>query len=156
VQSEYSLWHRAPEREILPTLEELGVGFVAFGPLGQGFLTGAIDALTPLAPDDFRSMLPRFSAEARLANRALVEVLAQLAVRLTVTPAQLALAWLLAKKPWIVPIPGTRKVDHLAENIRAASVSLTADDLAAIDDAANRIAIQGARLPQLFEGLSGR
>jgi aryl-alcohol dehydrogenase-like predicted oxidoreductase len=156
VQSEYSLWHREPERDILPTLEELRIGFVAFGPLGQGFLTGTIDALTPLAPGDFRSMLPRFSAEARFANRALVEVLAKLAVRLTVTPAQLALAWLLAKEPWIVPIPGTRKREHLAENVRAASVALTPVDLAAIDEAAGRIAIQGARLPKLFESLSGR
>jgi aryl-alcohol dehydrogenase-like predicted oxidoreductase len=156
VQSEYSLWHREPEREVLPALEELGIGFVAFGPLGQGFLTGAIDALTPLAPGDFRSMLPRFSAEARLANRALVEVLAKLAVRLTVTPAQLALAWLLAKKPWIVPIFGTRNPKHVAENVRAASVALSAADVAAIDEAARSVAIHGARLPELFESLSGR
>ena len=156
VQSEYSLWHREPEREVLPTLEELGIGFVAFGPLGQGFLTGTIDALTPLAPGDFRSMLPRFSAEARLANRALVEVLARIAVRLKVTPAQLALAWLLARKPWIVPIPGTRKLEHVAENVRAASVALTAADLDGIDQAAGKVTIQGARLPELFESLSGR
>ena len=156
VQSEYSLWHREPEREVLPTLEELRVGFVAFGPLGQGFLTGTIDALTPLAPGDFRSMLPRFSAEARLANRALVEVLARIAVRLKITPAQLALAWLLARKPWIVPIPGTRKLEHVAENVRAASVALTAADLDGIDQAAGKVTIQGARLPELFESLSGR
>jgi aryl-alcohol dehydrogenase-like predicted oxidoreductase len=156
VQSEYSLWYREPEREVLPTLEELGIGFVAFGPLGQGFLTGTIDALTPLAPGDFRSMLPRFTAEARLANRALVEVLAKLAARLRVTPAQLAVAWLLARKPWIVPIPGTRKLEHVDENARAASVELTASDLADIDAAAGKIAVQGARLPELFESLSGR
>ena len=156
VQSEYSLWHREPERDVLPALEELGIGFVAFGPLGQGFLTGTIDALTPLAPGDFRSMLPRFSAEARLANRALVEVLARIAVRLEITPAQLALAWLLARKPWIVPIPGTRKLEHVAENVRAASVALTAADLDGIDQAAGQVSIQGARLPELFESLSGR
>lgn len=156
VQSEYSLWYREPERDVLPTCEELGVGFVPFGPLGQGFLTGAIDALTPLAPDDFRSMLPRFTAEARLANRALVEVLAKIAVRLSVTPAQLALAWLLAKKPWIVPIPGTRKVEHLEEDVAAAAIELTPADLEDIDAAAGTVAIQGARLPELFESLSGR
>jgi aryl-alcohol dehydrogenase-like predicted oxidoreductase len=119
-------------------------------------LTGAIDALTPLAPGDFRSMLPRFGAEARLANRALVEVLAKIAVRLTVTPAQLALAWLLARKPWIVPIPGTRNVAHLAENARAAAFDLSAADLDAIDAAASSVSVQGARLPELFESLSGR
>lgn len=156
VQSEYSLWHREPERDVLPALEELGIGFVAFGPLGQGFLTGTIDALTPLAPGDFRSMLPRFTAEARLANRALVEVLAKLAVRLRVTPAQLALAWLLARKPWIVPIPGTRRLEHLDEDVRAAAVELTSADLAEIDAAAGKIAVHGARLPELFESLSGR
>lgn len=156
VQSEYSLWHREPERDVLPALEELGIGFVAFGPLGQGFLTGTIDALTPLAPGDFRSMLPRFTAEARLANRALVEVLAKLAVRLQVTPAQLALAWLLARKPWIVPIPGTRRIEHLEEDVRAASIELTPADLADIDAAAGKIAVAGARLPELFESLSNR
>jgi aryl-alcohol dehydrogenase-like predicted oxidoreductase len=156
VQSEYSLWHREPERDVLPALEELGIGFVAFGPLGQGFLTGTIDALTPLAPGDFRSMLPRFTAEARLANRALVEVLAKLAVRLRITPAQLALAWLLARKPWIVPIPGTRKIGHLEEDLRAASVELTPSDLADIDAAAGKVSVQGARLPELFESLAGR
>jgi aryl-alcohol dehydrogenase-like predicted oxidoreductase len=156
VQSEYSLWHREPERAVLPTLEELGIGFVPFGPLGQGFLTGTIDALTPLAPGDFRSMLPRFSAEARLANRALVEVLAKLAVRLGITPAQLALAWLLARKPWIVPIPGTRNLAHVDENLRSAAVKLTATDLADIDAASAEIPIHGARLPELFESLSGR
>ena len=156
VQSEYSLWHREPEREVLPALEELGIGFVAFAPLGQGFLTGTIDALTPLAPGDFRSMLPRFSAEARLANRPLVEVLAKLAVRLQVTLPQLCLAWLLARKPWIVPIPGTRKLEHVEENARAAAVELTGSDLDAIDTAAGTIAVSGARLPELFESLSGR
>jgi aryl-alcohol dehydrogenase-like predicted oxidoreductase len=156
VQSEYSLWHREPERDVLLTLEELGIGFVAFGPLGQGFLTGAIDALTPLAPGDFRSMLPRFSAEARLKNRALVEVLAKLAVRLQVSLPQLCLAWLLARKPWIVPIPGTRKLEHVDENARAAAVELTRSDLEDIDAAASEVAIQGARLPELFESLSGR
>jgi aryl-alcohol dehydrogenase-like predicted oxidoreductase len=156
VQSEYSLWYREAEREVLPVLEELGIGFVAFGPLGQGFLTGTIDALTPLAPGDFRSMLPRFSAEARLANRALVEVLAKLALRLQITPAQLALAWLLARKPWIVPIPGTRTLGRLAENAHAASVALTRADLEDIDAAAGQITVHGARLPELFESLSGR
>jgi aryl-alcohol dehydrogenase-like predicted oxidoreductase len=156
VQSEYSLWHREPERDVLPALEQLGIGFVAFGPLGQGFLTGAIDALTPLAPGDFRSMLPRFSSEARLKNRTLVEVLAKLAVRLQVTLPQLCLAWLLARKPWIVPIPGTRRLEHIEENARAAAVELTLSDLEAIDAAAGGVPIQGARLPALFESLSGR
>jgi aryl-alcohol dehydrogenase-like predicted oxidoreductase len=156
VQSEYSLWHREPERTVLPVLAELGIGFVAFGPLGQGFLTGTIDPLTPLAPGDFRSMLPRFTAEARRANRALVEVLAKLAVRRGVTLAQLALAWLLARQPWIVPIPGTRRPDHLDENVAAASVALTQADLDAIDAAAASVTVRGARLPELFEGLAGR
>src|SRR5687768_7296485 len=124
VQSEYSLWHRALEREVLPTLEELGIGLVPFGPLGKGYLTGTIDEHTQFAPGDFRNAIPRFTAEARKANRALTEVLAHLALRMQVTPAQLALAWVLAQRPWIVPIPGTRKLERLEENLGAAAVSL--------------------------------
>jgi aryl-alcohol dehydrogenase-like predicted oxidoreductase len=156
VQSEYSIWHREPEREVLPALEQLGIGFVAFGPLGQGFLTGAVDALTPLAPGDFRSLLPRFTADARVANRRLVEVLAKLAVRLRVSLPQLCLAWLLARKPWVVPIPGSRRLEHVEENARAAAIALAPSDLADIDAAAGNVTVQGARLPEPFERLSGR
>jgi aryl-alcohol dehydrogenase-like predicted oxidoreductase len=156
VQSEYSLWHRALEREVLPTLEELGIGLVPFGPLGKGYLTGTIDEHTAFAPGDFRNMIPRFTAEARKANRALTEVLAQLALRMQVSQAQLALAWVLAQKPWIVPIPGTRKLDRLEENVGAAAVSLTAADLAAIDAAAGKVAVTGARYPESFEKMTGR
>jgi len=156
VQSEYSLWHRALEREVLPTLEELGIGLVPFGPLGKGFLTGTIDEHTQFVPGDFRNMIPRFTPEARKANAALKEVLAVLAVRLHVTQAQLALAWLLARKPWIVPIPGTRKIERLAENAAAAAIALTAADLAAIDEAAGRIAVTGARYPEAMEKMTGR
>jgi aryl-alcohol dehydrogenase-like predicted oxidoreductase len=156
VQSEYSLWHRTVEREVLPTLEELGIGLVPFGPLGKGFLAGAIDEHTQFAPGDFRHMIPRFTPEARKANAALKEVLAVLASRLEVTPAQLALGWLLARKPWIVPIPGTRKPEQLAENVSAAAVRLTAADLKAIDDAAGPIAVTGARYPEAMEKMTGR
>jgi aryl-alcohol dehydrogenase-like predicted oxidoreductase len=156
VQSEYSLWHRALEREVLPTLEELGIGLVPFGPLGKGFLTGTIDEHTQFVPGDFRNMIPRFTPEARKANAALKEVLAVLAARLQVTQAQLALAWLLARKPWIVPIPGTRRVERLAENAAAAAIALTAADLAAIDEAAGRIAVTGARYPEAMEKMTGR
>ena len=156
VQSEYSLWYRALEREVLPTLEELGIGLVPFGPLGKGFLTGAIDDSTQFAPGDFRNILPRFTPDARKANRALVDALAAVAARLQVTSAQLALAWLLAKKPWIVPIPGTRKLERLEENAGAAAITLTRKDLAAIDAAAEQVAVQGARYPEPFEKLTGR
>jgi aryl-alcohol dehydrogenase-like predicted oxidoreductase len=156
LQSEYSLWYRALEKEILPTLEELGIGLVPFGPLGKGFLTGAIDDRAQFGPGDFRAILPRFTPEARKANRALVDVLAHLAARLHVTPAQLALAWVLAQRPWIVPIPGTRKLDRLVENAGAAVVRLAPNDLQEIDDAAERIVVQGARYPEPFEKLTGR
>ncbi len=156
VQSEYSLWHRALEREVLPTLEELGIGLVPFGPLGKGYLTGAIDEHTLFAAGDFRNILPRFAAEARKSNRALVDALARLAKRLEATPAQLALAWLLARKPWIVPIPGTRKVDRLDENAGAAAIELTPGDLAEIEAALGKVAVSGARYPEPFERLTGR
>ena len=156
VQSEYSLWHRTLEREVLPTLEELGIGLVAFGPLGKGYLTGTIDEHTQFAAGDFRNMIPRFTADARKANRALTDVLAELAARLGMTPAQLALAWLLARKPWIVPIPGTRKPERLEENIGAAAFSLTAGDLDAIDEAAGQVAVAGARYPEPLEKMTGR
>jgi len=156
VQSEYSLWHRELEREVLPTLEELGIGLVSFGPLGKGYLTGAIDERTEFPPGDFRNMIPRFTADARKANRALPEVLAALAARLHITPAQLALGWLLARKPWIVPIPGTRKLTQLSDNAAAADVELSAADLAAIEEAAGNLAVIGARYPEAFEKLTGR
>ena len=156
VQSEYSLWHRALERDVLPTLEELGIGLVAFGPLGKGYLTGKIDERTQFPAGDFRNMIPRFTAEARRANLPLTEVLAALAARLRITPAQLALGWLLARKPWIVPIPGTRKLDQLQENAAAADVELSAADLAAIEQAAGKVAVSGARYPEAFEKMTGR
>jgi len=156
VQSEYSLWHRALEREVLPTLEELGIGLVSFGPLGKGYLTGAIDERTEFPPGDFRNMIPRFTADARKANKALPEVLAAMAARLRITPAQLALGWLLARKPWIVPIPGTRKLSQLTDNAAAAGVELSGADLSAIEEAAGNIAISGARYPEAFEKLTGR
>ena len=148
LQSEYSLWWREPEDEILPTLEELGIGFVPFSPLGRGFLTGKIDANTQFDSGDFRNRLPRFSAEARQANQSLVDVLAALAVQKEVTPAQLALAWLLAQKPWIVPIPGTTKLRRLEENLRAADVALSLADLRQIEAAADSVTVQGARYPE--------
>jgi aryl-alcohol dehydrogenase-like predicted oxidoreductase len=145
LQSEYSLWWREPEAEILPTLAELGIGFVPFSPLGRGFLAGAIDADTKFAPDDFRNLVPRFSQEARKANQALVDVLGGLAAARGATKAQIALAWLLAQKPWVVPIPGTTKLNRLEENLGAASLELTPDHLHEIEAAAARITVQGAR-----------
>jgi aryl-alcohol dehydrogenase-like predicted oxidoreductase len=156
LQSEYSLWWREPEREVMPTLEELGIGFVPFSPLGKGFLTGTIDEGTTFASTDFRNTVPRFSPEARKANKALVDLLAEIAARKNVTPAQLALAWLLAQKPWIVPIPGTTKLHRLEENLGAASVALSADDLREITTAASKIEVQGARYPDHLQRLVGR
>jgi len=156
VQSEYSLWWRRPEEELLPTLEELGIGFVPFSPLGKGFLTGKIDENTTFAAGDFRNIVPRFTAEARTANRALVDLLARIAGRKGATPAQIALAWLLAKKPWIVPIPGTTKPSRLEENLAAADVQLTRDDLGDIEAAAARITVQGDRYPKHLEERTGR
>ena len=156
VQSEYSLWWRRPEEVVLPTLEELGIGFVPFSPLGKGFLTGKIDENTKLESNDFRSTIPRFAPEAMKANRALVNLLGKVAERKRATPAQIALAWLLAQKPWIVPIPGTTKLHRLDENLGAAAVELTADDLREIDDSASRITVQGARYPEHLEQMTGR
>ncbi|HUM10718.1 MAG TPA: aldo/keto reductase [Myxococcaceae bacterium] len=156
VQSEYSLWWRAPEKEVLPTLEELGIGFVPFSPLGKGFLTGKIDETTRFDTTDFRNVVPRFTPEARKANQALVDLLGQVAARKKATPAQIALAWLLAQKPWIVPIPGTTKLARLEENIRAGDIVLTAEDLREVDDAASKIQVQGARYPETLEALTGR
>jgi len=154
VQSEYSLWTRDPEASILPTLEELGIGFVPFSPLGRGFLTGKIDENTRFDKSDFRNSLPRFTPEARKANQALIDLLAAIAERKKATPAQIALAWLLARKPWIVPIPGTRKLARLEENIGAAAIELSTDDLRGID--ASKIAVQGARYPEEMERMTGR
>jgi aryl-alcohol dehydrogenase-like predicted oxidoreductase len=156
LQSEYSLWWREPETDVLPTLEELGIGFVPFSPLGRGFLTGKIDENTSFDSADFRNNLPRFTPEARKANKALVDLLGALAARKHVTPAQLALAWILARKPWIVPIPGTTKLQRLEENIGAAAVELTPDDLRGIDDAAAQIDVQGARYPEHLARTVGR
>src|SRR6478736_2386709 len=156
LQSEYSLWWREPEKEIIPTLEELGIGFVPFSPLGKGFLTGKIDASTTFDKGDFRNIVPRFTEDARRANQALVDVLTAIATRKQVTPAQLALAWLLARKPWIVPIPGTTKLPRLEENLGAASVALDDSDLHEIEQAASGIAVQGARYPQHLDRLTGR
>jgi aryl-alcohol dehydrogenase-like predicted oxidoreductase len=155
VQSEYSLWWRRPEEEVLPTLEELGIGFVPFSPLGKGFLTGKIDENTKFDSSDFRNIVPRFTPEARKANQALVELLGEIAGRMKATPAQIALAWLLAQKPWIVPIPGTRKLERLDENLGGAAVRLTSGDLREIDSAASKIAIQGARYPEDLEKRTG-
>jgi aryl-alcohol dehydrogenase-like predicted oxidoreductase len=156
LQSEYSLWWRKPEAEIIPTLEELGIGLVPYSPLGKGFLTGAIDENTTFAGNDFRSGLPRFAPEARKANQAFVDLLAEIGNRKSATPAQVALAWLLAQKPWIVPIPGTTKLHRLEENIGAADVELTADDLRQIESAASQITAQGNRYPEALEQLTGR
>jgi aryl-alcohol dehydrogenase-like predicted oxidoreductase len=156
VQSEYSLWWRNPEAEILPTLEELGIGLVPFSPLGKGFLTGKIDENTTFDSTDFRNVVPRFTPEARKANLALVTLMTGIAERKKATPAQIALAWLLARKPWIVPIPGTRKVERLEENIGAAAVELTADDLREIESTASRITVQGERYPEQLERMTGR
>ncbi|MGE0813970.1 MAG: aldo/keto reductase [Vicinamibacterales bacterium] len=156
VQSEYSLWWREPEAALLPALEALGIGFVPYSPLGRGFLTGAMSAATTFEAADFRAALPRFSAEARAANQALVDLLETVAARKHATPAQIALAWLLARKPWIVPIPGTTKPDRLEENLGAASVDLTAADLAGIDAAAAAIPVVGDRYPEHLDVLTGR
>jgi aryl-alcohol dehydrogenase-like predicted oxidoreductase len=156
LQSEYSLWWRQPEDEILPTLEELGIGFVPFSPLGKGFLTGAISENTTFDKTDFRNIVPRFTPEARKANRVLVELLGKIAARKQATPAQIAIAWLLAQKPWIVPIPGTTKLHRLEENVGAAAVELTPEDLSEIDVAISRIAVQGDRYPQHLQQLVGR
>jgi aryl-alcohol dehydrogenase-like predicted oxidoreductase len=156
VQSEYSLWTRGPEAEVLPTLEELGIGFVPYSPLGKGFLTGKIDESTKLDSSDFRNTLPRFTPEARKANQALVDLLASVGERKKATPAQIALAWLLAQKPWIVPIPGTTKMERLEENIGAAPIELTPDDLRDIEIAASRIKVQGERYPESVMRMTGR
>jgi len=156
LQSEYSLWWREPEAEVLPTLEELGIGFVPFSPLGKGFLTGKIDETTTFDSTDFRTIVPRFSTEARKANRALVDLLGRIAAAKDVTPAQLALAWLLAQKPWIVPIPGTTKLERLEENLQAAAIELTSDDLREIERAASQITVHGARYPEHLDKMTGR
>jgi len=156
VQSEYSLWWREPEKEILPTCEEFGIGFVPFSPLGKGFLTGKIDETTKFDSTDFRNTVPRFTPENRKANQAVVDVLARIAQRKKAAPGQIALAWLLAQKPWIVPIPGTRKIERLDENIGAASVELTPSDLSEIENAASRIAVQGARYSEAAERMIDR
>ena len=156
LQSEYSLWWREPEAQIIPTLEELGIGFVPFSPLGKGFLTGAINANTKFGSDDFRNKVPRFSEENRKANQALVDVIGKFAAQKKVTPAQVALAWLLAQKPWIVPIPGTTKLARVEENVGAAAVELTAGDLREIDEAASKITVQGARYPEELERMTYR
>ena len=156
VQSEYSLWYPNPEKEVLPALEELGIGFVPYSPLGKGFLTGKIDENTTFDGSDFRNQLPRFTPEARKANQALVDLLGKIAQQKKATLAQIALAWLLAQKPWIVPIPGTTKLTRLEENIGAAEIRLRPDDLLEIDSAASQITVQGARYPEHIEQLSGR
>jgi aryl-alcohol dehydrogenase-like predicted oxidoreductase len=156
LQSEYSLWWREPEEKVLPTLEELGIGFVPFSPLGRGFLTGKVSENTAFDSTDLRSTLPRFTPEARKANQALVDLLGKIAKRKKATPAQIALAWLLARKPWIVPIPGTTKLHRLEENIGAAAVELTPDDLREIESAASNITVQGARYSEKLEAMTGR
>jgi aryl-alcohol dehydrogenase-like predicted oxidoreductase len=156
VQSEYSLWWRQPEEEVLPALEELGIGFVPFSPLGKGFLTGAISENTTFDGSDFRNIVPRFTPEARKANQALVDLLGQIAARKQVTRAQIALAWLLAQKPWIVPIPGTTKLHRLEENIGAAAIELTSEDLRHIDSALAEVTVQGDRYPPHLQARVGR
>jgi aryl-alcohol dehydrogenase-like predicted oxidoreductase len=156
LQSEYSLWWRDPEAEVLPTLEELGIGFVPFSPLGKGFLTGKINENSTFDSSDFRNIVPRFTPEARKANHALVDLLSRVAERKKATPAQIALGWLLAQKPWIVPIPGTTKLERLEENIGAAALELTSDDLREIDSAASKITVQGARYPENLARMTGR
>ena len=155
LQSEYSLWTRTPEKEVIPTLEELGIGLVPYSPLGKGFLTGKIDENAKFDSSDFRSTLPRFTPEALKANQVLIDLLGTIAARKTATPAQIALAWLLAQKPWIVPIPGTTKLNRLEENIGAVSVELAADDLRDINEAASRITVEGARYPEKLEKMTG-
>jgi len=156
VQNEYSLWWRKSEHEVLPVLEELGIGFVPYSPLGRGFLTGKMNENTTFDTTDFRNTLPRFTPEARKANQALVDLLGEIATRKKVTPAQIALAWLLAQKPWIVPIPGTTKLKRLEENVGAAEIELTRDDLSEIERAASQIEVQGARYPEHLERMTGR
>jgi len=156
LQSEYSLWYRKPEEEIIPTLEELGIGFVPFSPLGKGFLTGKMDENATFASTDIRSSIPRFSPEARKANHTLVDLLGSIGEQKQATPAQIALAWLLAQKPWIVPIPGTTKLHRLDENIGAVAVELSADDLQQIESAASKITVEGARYPEHLEAMTGR
>jgi aryl-alcohol dehydrogenase-like predicted oxidoreductase len=156
LQSEYSLWWRAPEAQVLPTLEELGIGFVPYSPLGKGFLTGKINENTTFDSSDFRNIVPRFTPEARKANQALVDLLVQIAESKKATPAQIALAWLLAQKPWIVPIPGTTKLERLDENLRAAAIELTPDDLHDIESAASKITVHGARYPEDLDKMTGR
>jgi len=156
LQSEYSLWTRTPEKEVIPTLEELGIGFVPYSPLGKGFLTGKMDAQTTFDSSDFRSTLPRFTPEALKANQALIDLLGKIGQRKKATPAQVALAWLLAQKPWIVPIPGTTKLHRLDENIGAVAVELTPDDLREIESAASKIKVKGARYPEKLEKMTGR
>jgi len=155
VQNEYSLWWRRPEEEVIPTLQELGIGLVPYSPLGKGFLTGKIDEKTTFHGSDFRNIVPRFTPEARKANLAIVDLLRKIAERKKATPAQIALAWLLAQKPWIVPIPGTRKLERLDENIGAVAVDLTSDDLREINSAASKITVQGARYPEYLEKRTG-
>ena len=155
LQNEYSLWWRKPEAEVIPTLEELGIGLVAYSPLGKGFLTGKMDENTELGKGDFRSTLPRFTPEARKANQAVVDLLTAIGKQKGATPAQIALAWLLAQKPWIVPIPGTTKLKRLDENIGAVAIQLTADDLREIDDAASKIKVEGDRYPEHIEKMTG-
>ena len=156
VQNEYSLWWRRPEEDVLQVLEQLGIGFVPYSPLGRGFLTGKMDESTTFDNTDFRNTLPRFTPEARKANHALVHLLGEIAKRKKATPAQIALAWLLAQKPWIVPIPGTTKLKRLEENISAASIELTSEDLREIENAASQINVQGARYPEHLEQMTGR
>jgi aryl-alcohol dehydrogenase-like predicted oxidoreductase len=156
IQNEYSLWWRKPEAELLPTLEELGIGFVPYSPLGRGFLTGKIDEKTTFESSDFRNALPRFAPEARKANQTLIDLLKSIAERKNATPAQIALGWLLAQEPWIVPIPGTTKLHRLEENIGAADIELTAEDLREIDSAASQITVQGDRYPEQLEQMTGR
>jgi aryl-alcohol dehydrogenase-like predicted oxidoreductase len=156
LQSEYSLWWRKPETDVMPTLEELGIGFVPFSPLGKGFLTGKIDENTTFDSSDFRNVVPRFSAENRKANQAVVDLLTSIAARKKATPAQIAIAWLLAQKPWIVPIPGTTKLHRLDENNAAATMELTADELREIDAAASQVTVHGARYPEQLEQMTGR
>jgi aryl-alcohol dehydrogenase-like predicted oxidoreductase len=156
LQSEYSLWWREPEAEIIPTLEELGIGLVPFSPLGKGFLTGRIDAATEFTAGDVRAVIPRFTAEARAANQALLDIVAAIAAAKRATPAQIALAWLLAQQPWIAPIPGTRRLERLEENLAATDVELTADDLAEIDAATSRVAVEGARYPEAMQRMIDR
>ena len=156
IQNEYSLWWRKPEHEVLPLLEELGIGFVPYSPLGRGFLTGKMNENTTFDSTDFRNTLPRFTPEARKANQALVDLLGDIAKRKNATPAQIALAWLLAQKPWIVPIPGTTKLKRMQENVGAAEIELTRDDLREIESAASQIEVQGARYPEHLEQMTGR